>query len=651
MLQRRATRFRQDIEGLRGFAVLLVVLYHVRVPGFSGGYVGVDVFFVLSGFLITQLLLTEISNTGRIDIKQFYARRARRLLPAAASVLSVTMLLSVVVFSPAVQDNIARTASSASIYLSNFYFAAQATDYLGSKQDANPLLHMWSLSVEEQFYVVWPAIVFLAVRLAGRRGLVLVLASVTILSLSVSIRLTWTAESVAFFMMHARAWEFAIGGLTGLISTVHKAPEVRRIAGGTLGWTGIALIVIAATALTELTPFPGVAALLPVGGTALFLAGSSLNPQTLAAKALSTRGLRLLGRLSYSWYLWHWPAITLATEALESNVMLTRAAAAAVSLLLALATYKLVENPLRFHPGLIAAPKATLRWLGGASLALAGMAIVWSASVPWLAELSGQESLRRARLMRPIVYTDGCVLREPEIDLRECKYGPATAEIEVVLIGDSHAAHWFPALKSIADSHGWHLTARIKSGCSIAFVAHTTSAGRPFTECDPWREQVLSELRQTRPDAVILSSYAGQPGLSAVDWVAGMTRAITDLRQVADRVVYIEDVPAPGFDMVECLSSLSWWSWREDADDCAFDRDEALLHQTWEPVTIAQLDGVEYLSMLNVVCPGERCVGIQGELLVFRDSHHLATDFVMSLVPALDALVTDATGIDMSVAP
>lgn len=637
----KVTRFRSDVEGLRGIAVLLVVLYHVGIPIVRGGYVGVDVFFVLSGFLITRLLADEVSGSGRLDFARFYSRRARRLLPAASLVVLVTMVASLFVFSPASQDNIARTAQYAATYVSNFYFARQAIDYLGKSQELNPLLHMWSLSVEEQFYLAWPAIVVLAMRFAGRRGLFVALSGVTLSSLAFSLWLTPAAQPVAFFMAHSRAWEFALGGIASLRFTGAATSGLGKAAGIALGWTGIMLVVLASTLYTELTAFPGVAALLPAVGTAMTLVGATITPHSALTAFLSAAPLRFLGRVSYSWYLWHWPAITLTSVAMDTDALPVRLAAAVVSLGLALAMFKLLENPVRYHPRLTSSPAASLRLVGGATLAIAAVGVMWGAAIPRLAEVSGQEDLRRARMDLPAIYVNGCVVPEAETRPRACWYGSQTADTQIALVGDSHAAHWFPALHSIAEQQGWRLLVHSKSGCSIAFVTHVTTTGRPYWECEAWREAVLTELEQLRPNVVVVSTYAGRVDSTVTELASGMVDALEVLRATAERVVYIEDVPSPGFDMVECLADLSWWSWREFADDCAFERDEVVARQSWEPRVIARLTGIQYVSLVDVVCPSVRCLGVQGSVIVFRDRHHLAVEFVESLAPILQTRLED----------
>ena len=308
--------FRPDLEGLRAVAVLLVVAYHARVPGFAGGFVGVDVFFVLSGYLITGLLLRELRQSGTISLPAFYARRARRLLPAALLVLFVTLVLAVVVLPPLQVGDVGGDIAAAALYVSNMRFGIQATDYFQAAQAPSPVLHYWSLGVEEQFYLFWPAIVLLvshgAVRFGRRVGLTVI--AISIASFLLAAWLTGVDEPWAFYLLPTRAWELGIGA-TLAVGAV-RLSAIPGLLGTASGWAGIGLIVLSGVVLSVNTPYPGTAALLPTIGSAfVILAGIRAMPWG-AGRLLSTALPRFLGRISYSLYLWHWPLLILPEAAI-----------------------------------------------------------------------------------------------------------------------------------------------------------------------------------------------------------------------------------------------------------------------------------------------------------------------------------------------
>src|SRR3954447_3313191 len=339
--------FRPDIEGLRAVAVLLVLAYHARIPGFSGGYIGVDVFYVVSGFLITGLIVRELRATGRVDLVTFYARRARRLLPAALVVIALTVIASAIVLPPLRVPDVAADGAAAALYVSNIRFAAQATDYLQAELDPSPLLHFWSLGVEEQFYLFWPALLLLvAGRRANIRRIGLVVAMVALLSFGLGV--VWTASDapLAFFLLPARAWELAVGAslAIGVARLTRLRTSVATIAVG----AGLALILAGAVVFDIDTPFPGTAALLPVVGTALVIAGGIPQPLNGVSRVVAVRPMRWIGGISYSLYLWHWPLLVLPAAAVGRALPWpARLGLVALTFVLAEASRRWIEDPIR----------------------------------------------------------------------------------------------------------------------------------------------------------------------------------------------------------------------------------------------------------------------------------------------------------------
>ncbi len=358
-------RFRPDVEGLRAIAVTLVVLFHVGIPQLSGGFVGVDVFFVISGFVITGLLLREREASGRTSFAVFYARRARRILPAALLVVVVSLIGSYVVSGQSYATLIASDARWCAVFLANVHFAHVYPNYLVSRPQS-PLQHYWSLSIEEQFYLVFPAVLVACMATGAahsrRARLAVVLTVAAVASLIISITTTHTGELGAYDSTLTRVWELATGGLVAL--GIGRFERLSPAVGAVMTWAGIAGIMVGAVAYSTFTPYPGIAVALPVLSTALVIAGGTPRPTRGAEMVLATPPFRWVGRWSYSWYLWHLPLLVLAAQAahtvVNSQSIATNLVLVAVALGLAALTYQFVENPVRHSKRLVGSPRWSL---------------------------------------------------------------------------------------------------------------------------------------------------------------------------------------------------------------------------------------------------------------------------------------------------
>ncbi|GAA4288136.1 acyltransferase family protein [Georgenia daeguensis] len=674
-------RFRPDIEGLRAVACGLVVLGHAGVSFLPGGYVGVDVFFVISGFLITSLLLREIARDGRVDLPRFYARRARRLLPAAALVVVATIVGAWFVLSPMVGKETAVDGLWTVFYALNLKLAAEGTDYLNAQEAPSLLQHFWSLAVEEQFYLLWPVLLMAVAGTLVARGsraartaadgppklrtarvavvLVLVIAG----SLALSVWQTGAAQPWAYFGLHTRAWELAVGALLAV-----ALPAVRRLWGPAavaLGWAGLAAVLYAGVSFDSATPFPGYAAALPVSGAAAIIAAGVAAPGRGVGRLLGLRPLTTVGGLSYGWYLWHWPALTLLPAAFGLTpsvpVLLLSAAAA---LILAAISLRLVENPVRFSPSLSAPGDGlSLGFAVSSVLALtAVVALVAPGGTPrgeqvdiaTVAQEPGtslqpvlQESLdggpvpenltpqiESAKEDLPASRADGC-----HADLLEsaptepCVYGDPAGARTVVLFGDSHADQWQPAVHEAAAEAGWKVVHRTKSACTPASMTiDSEDLGRQYTECDTWREDVLSEMEELRPDLVLMGASYGLGDAGAGEWGEAMTTTMSRLTQAADRVVLVEDIPVRSSSGADCVAANL-----DDVSACALERSAATPHAdvadaVRDAVTRA---GGEVVETLDWFCTDEACPEVIGNYLVHRDATHATASYVRFLASRL----------------
>ena len=443
---------------------MLVVLYHARLPYVNGGYVGVDVFFVISGYLITGLLMKEVATTGRISFLQFYARRGRRLLPAAALVVIATLAAGYFVLAPVEQNAVAKTAITTSLYSSNVRFIHEKTDYLAADANSDPLLHTWSLAVEEQFYLFWPLLILIGMRfLSGNKNrtrMYWLMSVVAVISFTASLILTRYAQPLAFFGSPTRAWEFALGGLACLWNSGSQAARSMKV----LPWVGLMAILAASFWFTTETPFPGVAALLPVLGAVLLLPTGAR--QSSARVILEHPASQFLGRLSYSWYLWHWPVLVLASMVWKLALP-GRMGFVLVSLALAWLTQILVENPVRFYPALLPRPGLSVALAGGLTLLSVAVCSSFYLKATHLENTNKQLKFTRAVADLPAVDQDGCNLGYSATKSPACVFGDITSSKSVVLFGDSHASQWFPALERIARDNHWKLISFTKSACPV----------------------------------------------------------------------------------------------------------------------------------------------------------------------------------------
>jgi len=686
--------FRPDIEGLRAVAVLLVLAYHARIPGFPGGYIGVDVFYVVSGFLITGLIVRELRATGRVDLLTFYARRARRLLPAALVVIALTVIASAIVLPPLRVPDVAADGAAAALYVSNIRFAAQATDYLQAELDPSPLLHFWSLGVEEQFYLFWPALLLLV---AGRgtniRRIGLVVGIVALLSFALGVVWTDSDAPLAFFLLPARAWELAVGAALAIgVARLSRIPiSLTPVVVG----AGLALIVIGAVIFDTDTPFPGTAALLPVIGTALVIAGGIPQPLNAMSRLVSVRPMRWIGGISYSLYLWHWPLLVLPAAAVGSELPLpARLGLVALTFVLADASRRWIEDPIRhgrvakLRPsrslgialvssvavatvslglGVTAGPPAVAGSIGNASqsaivdlnlptslpsTAAATNAPATPSAEPTLAPTPAGPvpadlvpPLATVRQDLPPIYADECHAEWKETAPPDCVYGRKDGKT-VFLIGDSHAAHWFPTFQRLADEQDWRLVSLTKSACPVADLpVYNGTLKREYTECDTWRTAVLDRISREKPAMVVVSdSRIGQlwvngnavPYTDREDlWATGLERSLDELRKVAGHVVVIGDTPRPATDAPVCVSGHL-----DNALACATPLSEAIT-PAWTATerTVSTETGSTFIDPTAWLCPTVPCPAVIGNVLVYRDGHHMTTPFARALAPYLEPLL------------
>jgi peptidoglycan/LPS O-acetylase OafA/YrhL len=708
---RRSARsgFRPDIEGLRAVAVLAVVLFHADLPGVGGGFVGVDVFFVISGFLITGLLWREVSIAGTVGLRRFYGARARRLLPASAAVGVVTAIGAAVLLPPLQAGSVIVEGIASALYVSNYWFISEGVHYFGGHLPPSPFQHYWSLGVEEQFYLVWPPLIIgtawlirrarrrtRAQAISSQRPYLVVLALVAVVSFALSLVITYVMPAVAFFSLPTRAWQLAAGGLVALTADQWRRLPTRAAA--IVGWAGLGVILLACTRLSAATFYPGVAALLPVLGTALVIGAGCAAPAQGCGRVLGLSPMRAIGRISYSWYLWHWPVLVLTPALLGHPLGLAgRLAAALISGVLAILTLRFIENPLRFAAPIRRSPLASLA-VGGVATAVAvclGVVLLERVPVPVgrgapaapltitaAPPLTGDNidaydaAVRHAfaqvqaavaaaadlkavpsNLVPPLAdaaaeqnsyLLNGCLRTPFQSGQPECATGDTASATTVALVGDSHAAMWTPAFQQVAEQRHWRLETLAKGACpllDLPVADHLRGLVERFEHCEQWRGQIMARLRAEHPRLVVVSLWRGYgsgngngwlSGFTSYDpaWIDSLTRLVQQLRGTGTQVLVLGPVPGPQSSVPVCLSGHL-----DDATACAPSRSTAVNEPGIAAESAAtKAGGGQYADLTDLFCTTDRCPVIVGNTLVYFDWEHLTLEYSRLLAPVIGAL-------------
>lgn len=631
--------FRADVEGLRAVAILLVVCAHAGVPWLEGGFVGVDVFFVLSGYLITGLLVRELETSGHLNLTAFYARRLQRLLPGLLMTAACTAMASTVLLAPFEQIPQARSLGAAITWTSNFHFAFSNMDYFGPAADTDLFLHTWSLGVEEQFYLLWPALIFFLQRRKSRFQQDL--AALMAICMFLSIFLTYVAPPLGFYMVFSRGWQFALGALiflhfdrNGISDT---APRFASIA----GWLGLATILAASLILDSQSPYPGFWALLPSLGTAIVLAaGSATHDSVGANKLLAARPLQGIGRVSYAWYLWHWPTLLLGMTLLDARNPWHVVSLVLLSLAFAVFSYCLVESPLRRSRLLRTRPRTTL--LAGIFLMIAGLFAsgAWAHLATQWTQSAGQIRFVKVRNDLPAIYRMECDEQYQTIRVHPCLFGDQDAPHTAVLMGDSIAGQWFPAVAKHFDRPGWKLIVLTKSACPMVDKPiFYERLGREYTECEQWRNASIHYLQSLHPDIILFSSVPTYR-YSAEDWANGTSRVLADLAIASSHIGIFLPTPILPFDGPACLARQHWRDrvLRIDGSCTAQEPDGQLEMVRAALARAASLHPETRLLDLDAaICPAGRCAAERDGMVVYHDNQHLTATYASTLGDQLTA--------------
>ena len=605
-----------QIQALRALAAVLVLVYHAQ--WLDGGYIGVDIFYVISGFLITGILVRELDTKNSISLVSFYARRTKRLLPASFLVIFVTGIAGYILLPASMREAFGRDLIAASTYISNFFFALWQNDYQNLNSTPSPFIHFWSLAVEEQFYLFWPFFILLLVRLGKRRAVLYGIVATLIGSFLFSLYLTERAPIWAFYILPTRAWELAAGALLVFLPELKKMRPV-------IALSSLVVILTVAKIFDEATPFPGTAALAPVIAAVLLLASRSNWPPILNVVAKS-RATQWLGAISYPLYLWHWPVLVIPAIYLGEELN-TLQVIALLSLTVALAglTHKFVEAPLRDAK---IPQRAVFKF---AALATSVSVIIGSAIYLGHSNsitISGgiQIPLDEVR-SKPINNNDGCHIHVRQTVSPTCEYGDLSSNETIVLYGDSHAAQWLPALDLIGQRKGIKIVSLTKSACPSAEVIKKTSSQYDAKDCQAFRDSSVARINTIKPLAVILTGmqpftapYSDESAKSW--WLAGEKVLFNRIKGATQYPIYITDTPLPRVDIPDCLVAG-----RGDACDTA------------RPIDAEVATGLIAINPTPWLC-ADKCPAVVDGIIAYRDQSHLTVAMSKHLSSKLEIALT-----------
>ncbi len=679
---------RTDIQALRAVAVGVVVIYHLFPSRLTGGFIGVDAFFVISGFLITLHLVERPPRSGG-DLLAFWARRVRRLLPASLTVLVAT-LAGAGAFLPESQwETTAEHGRAAALYVANWQLAADAVDYLAAENAPSAIQHFWSLGVEEQFYLGWPVLLLaltVLVPLAHRaRGYWLGLGAVVVASFAWSVHLTGADPAAAYFVTFTRLWELGAGGLLALCApAARRWSQHRPTSANVMSIAGWGLIVGTALLYTESTPFPGWQAALPVAGAALVMAAH----RQLWIYRLP--GVQWLGDVSYAVYLWHWPLIVIAPVALSEVTgspergRLDSLVIIVLTLVLAGLTKVYVEDRFR-TPAFSRRVRSSLAAgaVGMAVVVVMAMALAAAANqqqrddrVAVEEALAGKDPCFGARALDagaacppaegPLIPSPAlavedrspadkerpvggdCFSDEPSFPDLSCEFGQPEGDVEVALVGNSHAGHWLPALEQIAKTRSWRITTHLASKCTAADLAQEFEVEGADVGCVEWIRRTSTAVASARPDLIIFVNRTGRPALgeSSIDasvskYTAGFRKTLVRLSSTGVPVVVIRDTPIPvdgGIDSIpDCLAL--------NADDLAACSGPRSVWLPADPSIAAARElrdrGVSVADLTDAFCDESTCWGAVGGVIVYADGHHITGTYARTIAPRLEKILVD----------
>jgi peptidoglycan/LPS O-acetylase OafA/YrhL len=664
---------RKDIQAMRALAVVSVVAFHLSARVAPGGFTGVDVFFVISGFLITGNLVREAERSGRINVWAFWSRRARRLLPAALLVIATCVVGILALVPRNLWPQFLGESVASTFYVQNWALALASVDYLGANNVASPVQHFWTLSVEEQFYLFTPLLLLGILALSRRlhekrRALVAGIAAVGLASFAYSIYLTAVAAPAAYFVTTTRAWEFCAGA-----GVLFLPPPRSRLVARLAVAAGLAGVVTAIFGISSSDPFPGALAAWPVLGAAAMIWGGAAAGRGWE-RATSFGPIQLLGRISYSTYLWHWPLIVLAPYALGHALSrIDDAAVVVATLVLAWLSTRFIEDPIRYSPRLLGRrrPATIFGWaamgmalvaaLAGSGLVVYGAQEAAQASrtgvvVASAPDCLGAMAVANAATCRGVVPPDtlvpdpaaaaqdtrnraDCWATVDSSTLHVCTLGPVDAPVRIAAIGDSHSNQYLAAYEAIAQARGWRIDVAGHNGCYWTAAVQAKAVQAQQQGCEAWKAALVAYLASAPPyDAIVVTnSRLGAPVIApsgaSPEAVAvnGLLAAWKPVMARGTRIIALRDDPVMAADVVSCVTRYGV------AANQHCSRSQATAVGASDPLVeaAAQASDAALIDLTSVYCQGGMCQPVIGNVVVYSDSNHMTATFVRSLASIL----------------
>lgn len=638
-------KYRREIDGLRAVAVVPVILFHAGFTIFSGGYIGVDVFFVISGYLITSILIDEL-EAERFSLARFYERRARRILPALFFVIFCCLPFAWAWMLPSQLKEFGQSLIAVSLFASNILFWKKI-DYFAPDAENNPLLHTWSLAVEEQFYIVFPLLLWLLWRY-GRIRVFWVIVGLCVISLGLADWGSRNKPGANFYLIVTRAWELGAGAICAFLLYARPIPK-----NAIFSILGLGLIVVSVFAYNDNTPFPSLYALAPVGGTVLIIIFA--GPDTFVGRMLSLRALVGIGLISYSAYLWHQPLFAFArVRSLETPSQPLMMLLAALAIILAYLSWRFVERPFRERGATVAFTRRQIFALSGGAMTcvvgVATMVLVFDGNLGRYsqAQLADVEHARRG-ISHPQVKA-GCSKGFHETETKPCILGAPEANKLIVMVGDSHARQWIDELDRMGRKNKWRVAVYSKAACAAPDVSYAyKKLGRRYTECEEWRQAVFEKIRESAPDLVIMTSSSvgyvrvDYSPVSLRDWQRGLKAAFDAAVPSETPRMWLFDNPrATNLDPLKCYIRNVLTPKQDVECRLLFSNaiDEKIREAERQIVTVDV--GGTFLDLTRQYCGQEYCDILPNGQLLLVDSNHLSADTTARVAPLIENAIRES---------